>query len=157
MPTRTRTAQRAPRELAVVLHDLAWLLPRTIGASGARQDPLPSSELEVMRLLARRPGLSVNDVARELGMQSSNVSTAIRSLVDKGTLRRRPDDADGRVVRLEPTEAALASRDRREESWGVAMNEALAEFADDERTQLLATVPLLRALAERLSSTALSD
>jgi DNA-binding MarR family transcriptional regulator len=152
MSARTHTSQRAPRELAVVLHDLAWLLPRTIGSHGARQDPLPTSELEVMRLLARRPGLSVNDVARELGMQSSNVSTAVRSLVEKGTLRRRHDAADGRVVRLEPTEAALASRDRREESWGEAMEDVLAELRDADRAQLLAVVPLLRSLADRLSS-----
>jgi DNA-binding MarR family transcriptional regulator len=153
MAATTRAPKRAPRDLAVVLHDLAWLLPRTIGVDGARRDPLPTSELEVMRLLARRPGLSVNDVARELGMQSSNVSTAIRSLVDKGTLRRRPDDADRRVVRLEPTESALEARDRRETSWGVAMRRVLTDFSDAEREQLLAAVPLLRALADRLSST----
>jgi DNA-binding MarR family transcriptional regulator len=152
MAASTQTSKRAPRDFAVVLHDLAWLLPRTIGLEGARHDPLPMSELEVMRLLARRPGLSVNDVARELGMQSSNVSTAIRSLVDKGTLRRRPDDADKRVVRLEPTESALAARDRRESSWGIAMQQVLTEFSAADRSQLLAAVPLLRTLADRLSS-----
>jgi DNA-binding MarR family transcriptional regulator len=151
MPTRARTASR---ELAVVLHDLAWLLPRTIGVEAARRDPLPASELEVMRLLARRPGLSVNDVARELGMQSSNVSTAVRSLVEKGTLRRRPDDVDGRVVRLEPTDSALADRDHREDDWGTAMAAVLRELPEPERQQLLAAVPVLRALAVKLGRVA---
>ena len=64
------SADAAARELAVVLHDVAWLLPRTIGLRAAREDPLPVSELEVMRLLVRRPGLSVNDGARELGMRT---------------------------------------------------------------------------------------
>ena len=67
------------RELAVTLHDLAWLLPRTLDPQAeAELDVLPGSELEVMRLLVRRPGLSVGDVARELGLQPSNASAAVR-------------------------------------------------------------------------------
>jgi len=149
---RRTTRLKASRDLAVVLHDLAWLLPRTIGAQAAKRDPLPASELEVMRLLARRPGLRVNDVARELGMQSSNVSTSIRALVENGTLRRQPDEVDGRVVRLVPTESALAARDSRERAWGEAMTEVLAQLSPPERDQLLAAVPLLRQLADRLAA-----
>ena len=109
------------RDLAVVLHDLAWLLPRTVGLEAASRDPLPQSELEVMRLLVRRPGLSVNDVARELGLQASNASTAIRLLIARGALERRADLADGRVARLYPTPDAYAARERRELSWGEAL------------------------------------
>jgi DNA-binding MarR family transcriptional regulator len=144
-------ADAAARDLAVVLHDLAWLLPRTIGLHAARQDPLPVSELEVMRLLVRRPGLSVNDVARELGMQPSNASTAIRSLIARGTLQRRRDSDDGRVVRLEPTPDAYVARDRREHAWGEALNEVLAWFDPPDRERLLEAAPLLRLLAARLS------
>ncbi|MCW2986771.1 MAG: hypothetical protein JWR63_4341, partial [Conexibacter sp.] len=53
---------RDAKRLAVVLQDLAWLLPRTIGAAELEREPLPLSELEVMRLLVRRPGLSVGEV-----------------------------------------------------------------------------------------------
>jgi DNA-binding MarR family transcriptional regulator len=139
------------RELAIVLHDLAWLLPRTIGAEASRADPLPPSELEIMRLLARRPGLSVNDVARELGLKPSNASTAVSSLVARGTLRRQPDPADGRVVRLEPTEAALRSRESRERSWGSVLDDVLGGLPASERRQLEASLPALRTLAERLA------
>jgi DNA-binding MarR family transcriptional regulator len=130
----------AARDLAVVLHDLAWLLPRTIGLAAARQDPLPASELEVMRLLARRPGLSVNDVAHELGMQPSNASTAIRSLIARGTLQRRPDTIDGRVVRLEPTPDAYVARDRREHAWGEALTDVLATVSPPDRQRLIETM-----------------
>lgn len=145
------SADAAARELAVVLHDVAWLLPRTIGLRAAREDPLPVSELEVMRLLVRRPGLSVNDVARELGMQPSNASTAIRSLIARGTLQRRRDSDDGRVVRLEPTPDAYVARDRREHAWGEALGDVLARFAPPDRQRLLEAAPLLRLLAVRLS------
>lgn len=147
----------AARDLAVVLHDLAWLLPRTIGLAAARQDPLPASELEVMRLLARRPGLSVNDVAHELGMQPSNASTAIRSLIARGTLQRHPDTIDGRVVRLEPTPGAYVARDRRERAWGEALTDVLATLSPPDRQRLIETVTVLRLLAARLSGEASPD
>ena len=159
MPGRSRrdrrvrrpASQSAARDLAVVLHDLAWLLPRTIGLEAARQDPLPQSELEVMRLLVRRPGLSVNDVARELGLQPSNASTAIRLLIARGTLERQADSADGRVARLYPTPAAYAARDRREYSWGEALSEVLDDLAPADRRRLAEAAPALRRLATRLA------
>ncbi|CAN5342976.1 hypothetical protein BH11ACT2_BH11ACT2_02220 [soil metagenome] len=139
------------RELAVVLHDLAWLLPRTIGADAARADPLPASELEVMRLLARRPGLSVNDVASELGLLSTNVSTAVRSLVGRGLLERRVDAGDRRVVRLEPTALAMRARDAREQSWGSALGATFGDLDAMDRATLTSAASALRALADRLA------
>ncbi|WP_375479024.1 MarR family transcriptional regulator [uncultured Jatrophihabitans sp.] len=141
----------ATRSLAVVLHDLAWLLPRTVGAAAAADDPLPGSELEVMRLLARRPGLSVREVADELGLQPSNASTAVRALEARGTLRRRADADDRRVVRLEPTAGALAARDRRERSWGSELGAVLAGLSADDRAALAAAVGPLRRLADALA------
>jgi DNA-binding MarR family transcriptional regulator len=142
----------AARGLAVVLHDLGWLLPRTIGAEAAKAEPLPASELEVMRLLTRRPGLRVAEVGRELGMHPNNVSTALRSLVARGLVLRTTDARDGRAARLEPSDAAVRSRERREERWSAAMTEVLAQLGDDERTTLLDAVTALRALADRLGA-----
>lgn len=143
--------QSAARDLAVVLHDLAWLLPRTVGHAATRQDPVPQSEFEVMRLLVRRPGLSVNDAARELGLQPSNASTAIRLLIARGTVERRADRADGRVARLYPTPAAYAARDRREYSWGEALSEVLDGLGPADRRRLANAAPALRRLATRLA------
>ncbi len=150
MPSRPQTA----RQLAVVLHDLAWLLPRTVGAQAAHADPLPTSELEVMRLLARRPGLSVNEVARELGLRPNNVSVVVRNLQARGVLRRVPDASDRRIVRLEPTAGALAARERRERSWGAQMTEVLDGLSASDRAALTTAVPALQHLAEALSSEA---
>jgi DNA-binding MarR family transcriptional regulator len=145
-------ADPTTRDLSVVLYDLAWLLPRTIGVEAARRDPLPASELEVMRLLARRPGLSVTDVARELGLQQSNVSTAVRGLVARGLLERRADHGDGRVVRLHPTVAAMKAREERERAWGQALAEAVSEWPTEASADLLAAVPLLQHLVEQLAT-----
>jgi DNA-binding MarR family transcriptional regulator len=135
------------KELAVTLFDLAWLLPRTIGAEDPGSAGLPHSELEMMRLLVRRPGLSVSEVASALDLQSSNVSTAMRSLVARGLIERRRDERDGRVTRLYPTDKAIAHRDEQEAAWGEELTRRLAQLPDAERERLLAAAPALESLA----------
>jgi DNA-binding MarR family transcriptional regulator len=105
----------------------------------------------VMRLLVRRPGLSVNDVAREFGLQPSNASTAIRQLIARGTLERQQDAADARVARLYPTPTAYAARDRRERSWGGALSVVLDDLAPADRRRLAEAAPALRRLATGLA------
>ena len=139
--------QQTPTDLAVVLHDLAWLLPRTIGHERDPGHVLPASELEIMRLLVRRPGLSVNDAAAELRLAPANVSTALRALEARGLLERRRDPGDGRVVRLHPTAAALAHRSDQELAWGSALAQALAVLPKAEAKRALAATQALRALA----------
>jgi DNA-binding MarR family transcriptional regulator len=139
------------RDLAVVLHDLAWLLPRTIGLEPSAADALPPTELEIMRLLVRRPGASVSDVARELRLHAANVSTAIRTLEARGLLVRERDAHDRRVVRLTPTRRALAHRGRQEGAWGTALRDALDALPGAHASRLLAAEPSLRALADELA------
>jgi DNA-binding MarR family transcriptional regulator len=139
--------EQTPTDLAVVLHDLAWLLPRTIGREADPRNALPASELEIMRLLVRRPGLSVNDAAGELRLAPANVSTALRALEARGLLERRRDPDDGRVVRLHPTRAALAHRRDQEGAWGRALAQALATLPKADAKRTLAATRSLRALA----------
>ncbi|HTU30048.1 MAG TPA: MarR family transcriptional regulator [Solirubrobacteraceae bacterium] len=142
------------RTLIAALHDLAWLLPRTIDAQ-AEQDPrldsLPRSELEIMRLLVRRPGLTVGEVARELGLQRTNASTGIRALVRRGLLASERDPLDGRVARLTPTPLAIRYRDLRERAWATALQERLAAVGEEERVRILECAEPMRALAAALA------
>jgi len=142
------------QDLAVVLLDLAWLAPRTIGAERDRATLLPGTELEVMRLLVRRPALSVNQVAEALRLQPTNVSTTVRSLIERGLIERRRDEHDGRVARLYPTSRALANREDHEAAWGQALEHVLAGLAAADAKQLLAAAPALRALAASLGQEA---
>ena len=139
------------RDLAVALHDIAWLLPRTIDPwAEVGLDPLPASELEVMRLLVRVPGLSVGEVADELGLQASNASAAVRSLLARGLLERRPDERDGRISRLVPTPQAHAIRRRREAAWGELLRARLRRLPPEDVDALLAAADPLHALAAAL-------
>jgi DNA-binding MarR family transcriptional regulator len=145
-------SKAASRQLAVALHDLAWLLPRTLdSAAEAELESLPQSELEVMRLLVRRPALSVGEVARELGLQLSNASATVRALTGRGLLERRPDERDGRITRLVPTQRAVEIRQAREEAWGRLLRATLGELPTDEVVKLVDAAPALRSLAWRLA------
>jgi DNA-binding MarR family transcriptional regulator len=144
----------ATQELAVVLLDLAWLAPRTIGVERDPATLLPGTELEVMRLLVRRPALSVNQVAQGLRLQSTNVSTTVRSLIERGLIERRRDEHDRRVARLYPTSQALANREEHEAAWGGALDRVLAGLAPADAKRLLAVAPALRALAGSLGRAA---
>ncbi|HEY3775814.1 MAG TPA: MarR family transcriptional regulator [Solirubrobacteraceae bacterium] len=142
------------RTLIAALHDLAWLLPRTIDAQveqDPRLDSLPRSELEIMRLLVRRPGLTVGEVARELGLQRTNASTGIRALVRRGLLASERDALDGRVARLTPTALAIRYRDLREQAWAVALEERLMAVGAEERARILGCAEPMRALAAALA------
>ncbi|HWD64813.1 MAG TPA: MarR family transcriptional regulator [Solirubrobacteraceae bacterium] len=139
-------------ELAVALHDVAWALPRTVGAEvEAELDPLPPSELEVLRLVVDRPGLNLGEVAEELGLQPSNASATVRMLVARGLLERHGDESDGRVTRLAPTQQAAATRRIREQEWGRHLERHLSELSSEQVSLLLAAVPALRALAAQLA------
>jgi DNA-binding MarR family transcriptional regulator len=111
---------------------------------------LPPSELEVIRLLVRQPGLSVGEVATALGLQSSNVSATMRSLAAQGLIERRSDERDGRLTRLYPTRKAIAHRDQQEAARGQELARRLAELDEADRERLLAAAPALEALAALL-------
>lgn len=142
------------RELAVVLHDIAWLLPRKIDpwAEIEGEEQLAPTELEVMRLLVREPDLSVGEVARDLGLQPSNASAAVRSLVARGLLERRQDGRDGRISRLAPTAKAQAIRRRREAAWGELLRARLARMPPEAAAAVLAAADSLGALAVALAA-----
>lgn len=141
------------RELAVALHDIAWLLPRKFDPwAEVEPDPLSGSELEVMRLLVRAPELSVGEVAVELGLQPSNASATVRALIARGLLERRRDSRDGRISRLAPTARAQAIRRQREEAWGVLLRARLRNLTPEDADTLLHAAHSLQALAGQLST-----
>lgn len=140
------------RDLAVALHDLAWHLPRKFDPwAEAGLDELPASELEVIRLVVRAPGLSVGEVAAELGLQPSNASATIRALIARGLLERKQDGRDGRISRLAPTARAQAIRRQREEAWGVLLRARLRRLQPEDAARLIDATDALQALAGNIA------
>ena len=122
-PTRRTSPRRANHGFDVLADELLGAMG-AIRRSGRRHagrpeelSQLTGSQLELVRLLRHRPGLSVNQVADELNLAPNTVSTLVRQLVDAGFVVRRCQEADRRVARLDLAEdlgrKMGAFRDRR--------------------------------------------
>lgn len=111
---------------------------------------LRGAEVELLRLVATRPGIGVSVAARELYLAGNSVSTLVNQLVRDGYLVRETDPADRRAARLLPTEAAEARlRDWRERRTALVRRQ-VARLDEVDRKALEAALPALRKLAENL-------
>jgi DNA-binding MarR family transcriptional regulator len=115
------------------------------------EEPLPTAQSELLRLVADRPGITVAEAARELRLAPNTVSTLVGRLADQGLLGRERAQADARSVRLSVTDRArqrLADwRDLRADLTQIAM----LQLADEDRRILAYAAPALLRLAERLA------
>ena len=108
--------------------------------------PLPGAQVEVLRVVADRPGIGVAAAARELHLANNSVSTLVNQLVDAGLLRREADPADRRAARLEITAAAAD----RMASWRRARTglvaDALAGLSEEDTAAIEQALPALEKL-----------
>ncbi len=148
----------APDRFAVAADTLISTFAR-IRRAGRRQAGRPEelgsltgSQLELLKLVRRRPGVSVADAAAELRLAANTVSTLVRELTDARLLIRRVSASDRRVASLDVAprinEQIDAWRDRRV----LALARAIEDRPRAEREQLLAAVPALQAVAASLET-----
>ncbi len=113
---------------------------------------LSDAQLEVVRLVRRRPGVSIAEAARELRLAPNTVSTLVGQLTAAGVMQRGADEADRRVARLELApdirRRVAAWRDRKV----VALGTALERLARDDQRRLVEALPALGRLAEELEA-----
>jgi DNA-binding MarR family transcriptional regulator len=134
-------------QLAEAAHTLSRTLRRT-GESEVGLEHLPTSEFDILRFVVAHPGASVSEVARGLRLQTSNVSTTVRALVERGLIVREPDPRDHRRSLLRSSPLADEHRRLLGHAWSRSIAGAFAELPDDDVAALLAAVPAMARLAE---------
>jgi DNA-binding MarR family transcriptional regulator len=120
----------------------------------AREDwplePLATAQVELLRAVRRRPGISVGEAAAELRVAPNTASTLANQLVAAGLVGRTADDRDRRTVRLAVTDAA----DERMAAWNDrrhhVLEAALVRLGRADREALAAAVGPLQRLLESL-------
>ncbi len=137
------------RELATVLRDLAWTIHRLV-PEVAGLEPLPNTELAVLKHVLSSPGVTVGELAADLRMRQSNVSAAVRGLVDRDLVAREGSPTDRRVTRLVPTEKSLAARESIDTVWSGTIHTAMGRLDDDQVAAIEAASDALRALGHAL-------
>lgn len=115
------------------LHVLANLSTRLAVQENERDHGLAMREWRIVALLGAFAPLSLNALARELGLDKSQTSRAVTDLSERGYISRATDAHDARGLQLSLSRAGLALY-RRAFPQAVARNEALlAALTREER------------------------
>jgi DNA-binding MarR family transcriptional regulator len=112
---------------------------------------MTDSEVELLRLVRKQPGLRVQDAATELGIASNSVSTLVKQLTRAGLIDRASDPQDGRAACLRLTPHATAYFEEVGSTREAAITRAMDNLSAAEREALEAATPALLRLAEALS------
>ncbi len=147
------TAAELSTELFSVVGRFRRQLRRSTGGGGFDRSGLTHSQVELLRLIGRNPGISVRAAATELSLAANTASTLISKLAADGLLIRAVDDADRRVGRLHLAAPAQRIADDSRDARRAALADALAELDPtqlDELTRGLSVLAeLTRILQER--------
>jgi len=149
------TAPSTTDDTAAGLVGVLGPLQRTL-RKRAREDwplePLATAQVELLRAVGRRPGVSVGEAAAELRIAPNTASTLANQLVAAGLVRREADARDRRTVRLAVTDAA----ERRMAAWNdrrhQVLDAALVHLAREDRAVLRAAIGPLERLLEALEA-----
>lgn len=113
------------------LADLIFAVARQIRPAHDRStDMCTPVESIVMRFIDRHPGTSARAAAEATQLPSSNLSRVLRSLDEKGLVRREVDAADSRRVNVYPTARARENLEHLRDSW----SQTLEGIVDDGET-----------------------
>ena len=123
------------------LADLVLAVGRQIRASQDRAiDMCTPVESAVIRFIQRNPGTSARAASEATLLPSSNFSRVLRTLEEKGLVRRDVAPHDARSVHLYPTARAHEDLRHLRDSW----SRTLAGIVDDSETLDLVNATLRR-------------
>lgn len=125
-------------------------LRRSTGGGGFDRSGLTQSQAELLRLVGRKPGISVREAATELSLAANSASTLVSRLAADGLLIREVDDADRRVGRLRLAVPAQRIADDSRHARRAAMADALDELDPSQIDQLAKGLTVLSELTRIL-------
>jgi DNA-binding MarR family transcriptional regulator len=111
---------------------------------------LTQSQGELLRLVGRRPGISVRESAAELNLVSNTASTLVSRLVADGLLVKTVDADDRRVSRLRLTPEAQRIADESRAARRTALSAVLAKLDDTQIEDLAKGLDVLAELTRLL-------
>lgn len=136
-------------ELFGVVGRLRRQLRRSTGG-GFDRTGLSQSQAELLRLVGRRPDVSVREAAAELGLAANTASTLVSRLAADGLLIRTIDGADRRIGRLRLAEEAQGIADRSREARRTALAGALEALDDTQIADLTKGLDVIAELTRLL-------
>ncbi|GAA4532729.1 MarR family winged helix-turn-helix transcriptional regulator [Mycobacterium paraffinicum] len=123
---------------------------RRSAGRGFDSSRLTESQSELLWLVGRRPGISVNAAAAELGLAPNTASTLVSKLVSGGLLMRTVGDTDRRVGRLHLADPAQQIVDASRAARRAVLAEVLAELDGDQIEALTKGLEVIEMMTQTL-------
>jgi DNA-binding MarR family transcriptional regulator len=108
------------------------------------------AQAELLRLVGRKPGISITEAAGELGLVPNTASTLVSKLVADGLITRTVDNGDRRVGRLRLTDSAQHLADISRAAGRAALADVLDDLHDDEIDALARGLSVMADITRRL-------
>ena len=86
--------------------------------------------------LYRRPGISQEELARDLNVNKSSVARQLAAMEKEGYIRREPSSGDRRILLVYPTEKAHALHEQLSQILRAWSGYLTADFTQEERETL---------------------
>lgn len=112
----------------------------------------PMAQIEVMQLLAERPGLRAGEVGEALLLAPTTVSTLVGALLAQDLIDRTADPADRRAWQLHLTADGRQQLADWQQSNRRVLREAAAQLDASDVRALREAVPALTHLVNRLDA-----
>ncbi len=144
-----------PAALAADLQAILGSIRRSWRRQAGRPAELSSltgAQLDLVRVVRRRPGLSITEAAEDLMVAPNTVSTLVSQLSEPGLLVRRVDESDRRVARLELSTGISRQADAWRDRRVVALGDAIGRLSAADQRRLADAVRVLTAVAEHLEA-----
>jgi DNA-binding MarR family transcriptional regulator len=145
MPTRTDLVT----EVFAVVGRFRRKLRRSAGR-GFDATGLTEAQAELLRLVGRRPDISVREAAAELGLAANTASTLVSKLATEGLITRMVDAGDRRVGRLRLTESAQHVADASRAAGRAALSDVLDQLGADQVDALARGLAVMADITRRL-------
>lgn len=104
-------------------------------------------QMECLRLIERLGSPSMSQLVDRLQLSPSSVTGLIEALVDRGLVRRVPDERDRRVVRAELTESGHQEREKHRQHVSGRLRTLLGDLPDRDIVRLHLALSLLHLAA----------
>lgn len=147
MPTHTAPTSDLSTDLFHTVGRFRRQLRRTAGGSFAG---VTQSQAELLRLVGRRPGISVREAAQELGLAANTASTLVSKLAADELLVRTVDPDDRRIGRLRLTEPAQQLADQTRASRRAALDVVLKQLSTEQIDDLTKGLTVLAEMTRML-------
>jgi DNA-binding MarR family transcriptional regulator len=98
------------------------------------------------------PGITMTEVARQLGMPVTTAADYVRSMQQRGHLRRHAHPGDGRAFLLRLTPAGLRAHRKASAAFDRAYQALNAELGELDEEHVRATLQALASCAERATA-----